>query len=216
MGRQQPAPAEPVTGTAAGVPFTALPPAAAGAGPAPLVLTWHMMDAPCTDAAFAAALPMTGVPAWRVHLGMPLCGARMLAGGMDAVLDLARADPMMSYLDPVVGQAAAEFPAALAELGERLPVRAGPVGLVGGSLGGAVVLRLLAGPQPAVAADAVELVGALRARYAQPDHVRLVTVPGLDHPLAERPGLEPAPQLPVAGEVDAAITGWFDEHLAAG
>ena len=36
-----------IIGTAAGVPFTALPPA--GSGPAPLVVTWHMMDAPCTD-----------------------------------------------------------------------------------------------------------------------------------------------------------------------
>src|SRR4051794_16105062 len=53
---------ETITGTAAGVPFTALPPAGAVDGPAPLIVTWHMLDAPRTDAAFAAALPMTGVP----------------------------------------------------------------------------------------------------------------------------------------------------------
>jgi len=59
---------ETISGTAAGVPFTALPPAQATDGPSPLIVTWHMLDAPRTDSAFAAALPMTGVPAWRVHL----------------------------------------------------------------------------------------------------------------------------------------------------
>src|SRR5207249_10014836 len=67
---------ETITGTAGGVPFTALPPTGTTDGPAPLIVTWHMLDAPRTDAAFAAALPVTGVPAWRVHLGMPMCGAR--------------------------------------------------------------------------------------------------------------------------------------------
>jgi hypothetical protein len=54
---------EPITGLAAGVPFTALPPTVIVDGPAPLVSAWHMLDPPCTDAAFAAALPLTGVPA---------------------------------------------------------------------------------------------------------------------------------------------------------
>ncbi len=53
---------ETVTGTAAGVPFTALPPTEGTDGHAPLIVTWHMLDAPRTDAAFAAALPMAGVP----------------------------------------------------------------------------------------------------------------------------------------------------------
>jgi hypothetical protein len=53
---------ETITGTAAGVPFTALPPAGATDSAAPLIVTWHMLDAPRTDAAFAAALPMSGVP----------------------------------------------------------------------------------------------------------------------------------------------------------
>lgn len=78
----------PITGTAAGVPFTALPPA--DDGPAPLLLTWHMLDAPRSDAAFAAVLPLHDLPAWRVHLGMPMCGARMVDGRMDAGLELVR------------------------------------------------------------------------------------------------------------------------------
>jgi pimeloyl-ACP methyl ester carboxylesterase len=274
-----------VTGTAAGVPFTALPPTVPVDGPAPLVVTWHMIDAPRTDAAFAAALPMAGVPAWRVHLGMPLCGARMVDGSMDAVFEHARQDSVLAYLAPFVQQAVTEFPAALAELRERLPLDAGPIGVVGGSLGGAVVLRMLAerrvpvvaaalvnpairahsvvelleeiigqpypwndesrhaadqldfvaraddiaaaDPQPplllvsgeldipALRADAGALVGALRDRYATPDHVELVTVPGMGHPLAEEPGLEPAPQLPVAKAVDEAMIEWFLRHLTS-
>lgn len=96
----------PLTGTAAGVPFTALPPDSGGA--APLIVTWHMHAPPCSDAAFAAALPMHGLPAWRVHLGMPGCGARMAGGRMDAVRQLVRDDALRSYLDPLVRQAAAE------------------------------------------------------------------------------------------------------------
>ncbi len=67
------------------MPFTALPPAADA--PAPLLVTWHMLDAPRSDAAFAAALPLHDLPAWRVHLGMPMCGARMVDGRMDAGLE---------------------------------------------------------------------------------------------------------------------------------
>jgi Prolyl oligopeptidase family len=274
---------EPITGVAAGVPFTALPPTVGVEGPAPLVLTWHMLDAPCTDAAFAAALPLTGVPAWRVHLGMPLCGARMIESSMDAVAELACKDPLMAYLAPVVWQAAEEFPAALSALRQQLPVNNGPLGMVGGSLGGMVVLQILArsqipitvaalvnpaarvrtaiglvkgaagrpypwnaesrkaadrldfvarvediaarAPQPALLVlsgeldfpasrtDAAELVGALRERYAQPDHIQLTTVPDLAHPLADPPGLQPAPQLPTAKAVDEAITQWFLHHL---
>ncbi|WP_016700391.1 hypothetical protein, partial [Actinoalloteichus spitiensis] len=143
----------PITGTAAGVPFTALPPAEGG--PAPLIVTWHMLDAPRSDAAFAAALPMHGLPAWRVHLGMPMCGARMVDGSMDAGLELIREDVLMSALHPFVRQATEEFPAALESIRARFPVGDGPVGVLGGSLGGAVALRVLADTDIPVAAAAV-------------------------------------------------------------
>ncbi|TDC15996.1 alpha/beta hydrolase [Streptomyces sp. 8K308] len=273
---------ETITGTAAGVPFTALPPAGAVDGPAPLVVTWHMLDAPRTDAAFAAALPMTGVPAWRVHLGMPMCGARMVDGRLDAALELAREDALLSFLAPIARQAADEFPAALAALREQLPVDDGPIGVLGASLGGAVALRVLttlripvlavALVNPAVRirsvvglverlaghpyrwtaeshgvadeldfvarageltgepplllvsgerdhqdlrADAAALVGALRERYPRPDEVELVTVPDLAHPLAEEPGLKPAPQLPATRTVDEILTRWFVRRLTS-
>ncbi len=259
----------PITGTAAGVPFTALPPACDG--PAPLIVTWHMLDAPRSDAAFAAALPMNGLPAWRVHLGMPMCGARMVDGSMDAGLELLRKDVLMSALYPFVRQAREEFPAALASIRTQLPVDDGPIGVLGGSLGGAVALSVLAdtdvpvfaaavvnaairirsvvdlfpdeypydaesekvadsldfvakagviaGRSPllvvsgeldhaALRADAVDLVEALGTRG------ELLPVPGLAHPLAEEPGIEPAPQLPQAREVDSGLVTWFRRRLA--
>ncbi|MBN6038192.1 alpha/beta hydrolase [Amycolatopsis sp. 195334CR] len=258
----------PITGTAAGVPFTALPPA--GDGPAPLILTWHMLDAPRSDAAFAAALPMHGLPAWRVHLGMPMCGARMVDGSMDAGMALVREDVLMSFLYPFAKQAAEEFPAALASIRDQLPVDDGPIGVLGGSLGGAVALQVLAGTQVPVFAGAlvnacirmrsvVELfpgdypydaesekavesmdflagtkTDALTGRApllvvsGEEDHpglrtdalsladatgAELLSIPGLAHPLAEEPGIEPAPQLPLAREVDAGLTEFFRRHL---
>ncbi|MGH3899776.1 MAG: alpha/beta hydrolase family protein [Pseudonocardiaceae bacterium] len=134
---------ETITGTAAGVPFTALPPTGVTDGSAPLIVTWHMLDAPRTDAAFAAALPMTGVPAWRVHLGMPMCGARMVDGRVDAIIEFARKDALMAFLAPFIYQAADEFPTALAALRDQLPVDDEPIGVLGGSLGGAVALEVL-------------------------------------------------------------------------
>jgi pimeloyl-ACP methyl ester carboxylesterase len=276
---------ETITGTAAGVPFTALPPTGSAEGPAPLIVTWHMLDAPRTDAAFAAALPMTGVPAWRVHLGMPMCGARMVDGRVDAIVELARKDALMAFLAPFVHQAAEEFPAALVALRDQLPVDDGPIGVLGGSLGGTVALEVLttrrapikavalvnpavrirsvvelvttgmtgsgepypwtaesrkaadeldfvaraadvmAQPplllvsgeldHPALRTDAAALVDALRERHAHPDEVELRTVPDLQHPLADEPGLEPAPQLPVAKVVDGILTQWFRRQLTA-
>jgi dienelactone hydrolase len=274
----------PISGWAAGVPFTALPPGGyipdgGTTKPAPLVVTWHMMDAPRSDAAFAAALPLFGVPAWRVHLGMPLVGRRPVEGAYERALT----DPMLRYVRPLVRQATGEFPAALAALRDQLPISDAPIGVVGASLGGNVALNVLADPPvpvaaaalvnpgirarsvveifaatagtpypwgdeataaadrldfvahaglisggaqppallvvsgeldyPSLRADASELVAALRAGYADPERVRLTEIPGLDHPLAERPGLLPAPQIPLAKLVDEVVTDWFRTHL---
>jgi pimeloyl-ACP methyl ester carboxylesterase len=241
-------------------------------GPAPLVVAWHLLDAPCTDAAFAAALPLNGVPAWRVYLGLPLCGARSLPNGQQAIVELAREDIVLRYVDNLVRQAAGEFPAALAEIRARFEIADGPIGVVGGSLGGAVASLVLAERPVPIAAGAL-LNAAIRARSVaavvergmdepyvwtdasraaadrldfvaradeladvpvlvvsgERDHPplradavelagvlpkgRLVSVPGLDHPLAERPGVEPAPQIPNARVVDRAVTDWFNQYL---
>ena len=47
----------PVTGRAAGVPFIVFAPDSGDHATSPIVLAWHLLDAPRTEAAFAAALP---------------------------------------------------------------------------------------------------------------------------------------------------------------
>jgi pimeloyl-ACP methyl ester carboxylesterase len=182
---------ETITGTAAGVPFTALPPAGAIDGPAPLIVTWHMLDAPRTDAAFAAALPMAGVPAWRVHLGMPMCGARMVDGRVDAVIELAREDALMAFLAPFTRQAADEFPAALTALRDQLPVDDEPVCVLGASLGGAVALQVLTACD--IPITAVALVNPA---------VRIRSAVGLVEGLAGRPYRWTAESRQAAAELD--------------
>ncbi|WP_342779944.1 hypothetical protein [Prauserella rugosa] len=154
-----------ITGSAAGVPYTALPPRGVD-GRAALIITWHMLDAPRTDAAFAAALPMADVPAWRVHLAMPMCGGRMVDGSVDAVVELARRDAVRAFLVPFVREAAAEFPAVLDALRSQLPIVDGPVGVLGGSLGGAVVLEVLAGGDVPIGTAAL-VNPAVRARWCR-------------------------------------------------
>jgi alpha-beta hydrolase superfamily lysophospholipase len=45
-----------------------------------------------------------------------------------------------------------------------------------------------------------------------PDRTALVEIPGMEHALAEEPGLEPAPQSAHAKLVDAAVVDWFRRH----
>lgn len=152
---------EQITGTAAGVPYIALPPAEDGDG-APLVVTWHMMDPPRSEAAMAAALPLAELPAWRVYLGLPMFGYRAPAGGFEQVLNLCAEDIVIKLMGPVVEQAAAEAPAAIAVLRAELGAGNGPIGLVGGSMGSAVALRFLAeGTLPVNAAALVSPVSQL-------------------------------------------------------
>lgn len=134
---------EPITGTAAGVPYLALPPEKDGDG-APLVVAWHMMDPPRSEAAMASALPLADVSALRVYLGLPMFGSRGPAGGFEEVMGLCAEDFVLKLIGPVVERAAAEAPAAIAALRAELPVGDGAIGLVGGSAGSAVALLLLA------------------------------------------------------------------------
>ncbi len=148
-----------ITGTAAGVPFVVTPPAAARPDTAPAVLAWHLMDAPRTEAAFAAALPLAGLDAWRVYLGLPMSGSRLPEGGYEELMRLGYEDAVLNLQGPVTAQAAAEFPAALDELRGRLGLGGGPVGVLGGSVGAAVAL--LAVTDSDVAIDAAVLVNPL-------------------------------------------------------
>ncbi|WP_435869838.1 alpha/beta hydrolase [Amycolatopsis methanolica] len=214
-----------MSGTAAGVPCTALPPA--GGGRAPVIVTWHMLDAPWTDAAFAAALPMRGVPAWWVHLAMPMCGARMVDGRLDAAIELARRDALLAFLAPFVRQGGRGIPGR-PEGTSRAPAdrrpRRTPVPVDGGGAPSGGLVRLCragrragsgaaaAGERRAGHPDLRVDAAALVARLA---HAELVDVLELAHPLAEEPGLEPAPQLRTAKAVDEVLTSWFTRQLAA-
>ena len=138
----------PVSGTAAGVPFLALPPPGRARPGAPVVVAWHLMDPPRTEAAFAAALPMAGLDAWRIYLGLPMCGARLPAGGQDELMRRGYADAVLNLQGPIAAQGAEEFPAALAELRTALDLGDGPLALLGGSMGSAVALLVLTETAP--------------------------------------------------------------------
>ena len=132
-------------GTAAGVPFTAIAPDQPTEN-APLIVVWHMLDAPRTDAAMAAALPLDGLNAWRIYLGLPMTGSRTPEGGWEPLFE----DVVLKIYDPITKQAAQEFPAALAELRQKFGD--GPLYFVGGSLGAAVAIEALASGVPVEAA----------------------------------------------------------------
>ncbi|HEV7828092.1 MAG TPA: alpha/beta hydrolase [Pseudonocardiaceae bacterium] len=162
-----------INGSAAGVPYTALPPRN-NAAHAPLVLIWHLMDSPCTDVAMAAALPMAALPAWRVYLGLPLTGRRLPDGGFDELMRLGYADAVLNLFGPILSQAIDEAPVAAAAVRAELGIAEGPIGVAGGSLGAAVAAGVIADRALPVAAaalvnPAVRVAGAVAAnerRYA--------------------------------------------------
>ncbi|NIJ11482.1 dienelactone hydrolase [Saccharomonospora amisosensis] len=261
----------PMRGTAAGVPFVALPPADDRTA-APLVVAWHLMSPPRSEQAMSAALPMAGLAAWRVYLGLPMSGERAPAAGEEEFFRLAAQDYVLNVAEPVTEQAAAEFPAVVAELRQRLSAADTPVGVLGGSAGATVALEVMARQDvpvdaaalvspvtqlaPAVAANernygvtyhwsersravarrydfvrrAEELTGhvllvvgerddiafrepASALRDALGERARLVVIPGMEHALAEEPGIEQAPQTEHAALVDAEVTEWFRARL---
>lgn len=144
----------PIQGKAAGVPFVALPPADDRAA-APLVVAWHLMSPPRSERAMAAALPMAGLHAWRVYLGLPMFGERAPAGGEEEFFRLASEDYVLNVAEPVVEQAAAEFPAVIEELRERMPIDDAPIGVLGGSAGATVALEVMARQDAPIAAAAL-------------------------------------------------------------
>jgi hypothetical protein len=154
------APQGAISGSAAGVPFLVVPPANSTDPDAPVVVAWHLMDPPRTEAAFAAALPLAGLHAWRIYLGLPMCGARLPAGGHRELMQLGYTDAVMNLQWPIAAQGAEEFPAAFAELRRRFRLGDGPVALVGGSMGSAVAQLVLTeiGPGAGVLARAAVMI----------------------------------------------------------
>lgn len=136
-------PRTPIRGTAAGVPYLALPPGD-GAETAPLVVVWHLGSPPRSETAMAAALPLRALGAWRVYLGLPMLGSRLPDGGLDEFFRLFREDMVLNVFDSVARAAVEELPAGLAELRDRLPIGDGPLSLVGGSTGAWVAQSVVA------------------------------------------------------------------------
>ena len=164
-----------LAGTAAGVPFVALPPAG-GARPARVVVLWHLLGTPGTPAAMAAALPLRDVPAWRVYLELPGTGSRAPAAAWPEFL--LETDLLLDAYGPIVEGAAGELPAVLTKLRTELPLGEGPIALVGGSAGGhAALLTLLRADlevsaavlvNPAVRAETVITVNERLADFRYP------------------------------------------------
>jgi len=147
----------PLTGTAAGVPFLAVAPDTPRPD-APVVVAWHLVDPPRTEAAFAAALPLAGLDAWRIYLGLPMAGVRSPDGGLDELQRLGYEDAVMHLHGPIARHGADELPAALAELRDRFDLGGGPLGLVGGSNGAAVAELVLAEVAPAAGIEVAAAV----------------------------------------------------------
>ncbi|MGH2896686.1 MAG: alpha/beta hydrolase family protein [Solirubrobacteraceae bacterium] len=166
---------EAIAGLAAGVPFVALPPDG-GPGPAeepPLIVAWHLNAPPRSAAAMAAALPLTGLSAWRAYLDLPMHGRRQLPGGLEEFMRLGYDDAVLHAFAPQVDQAVAEFPPALAALRQRLGIAERPIGLLGASIGALPALLVMAQGRVPVSAAALispaiqltEVVAANERRY---------------------------------------------------
>jgi len=91
------------------------------------------------------ALPLDEVPAVKVYLGLPLFGARQLAGGMQELARRQQEDVALQVFEPIVMGAAGELSKVVEALAKGQCMRTGDaVALVGFSAGGASVLAALA------------------------------------------------------------------------
>ena len=139
------------TGTTSnGVPYVARRAEEVGA---PVIAAWHLLDPPRTEAAFSAALPLSGLDATVIYFGLPLSGSRMPEGGVDTIMSLAADDPVTRLFGPICLGAIEEFPHAFADARSALGVSEDArVGLLGGSAGSAVAAGVLAGGESGAAA----------------------------------------------------------------
>ena len=192
-----------LSGVAAGVTYVALPPAGRDESqPAPLIVAWHLNDPPRSAAAMAAALPLASVQAWRVYLDLPMHGGRQLPGGMEEFMRLGYQDAVLKAFEPQVAQAADEFPEVLAELRAQLPVTAGPIGVLGASIGALPAqLAMVGGAVPVAAAALVSPVIQLAEVVAANERRFNVTYPWSD---ASRAVADRFDFVSRAGEIAAA------------
>ena len=148
---------------------------------APVVVAWHLADPPSSETAMAAALPLAGLDAWRVYLGLPMHSSRSI--DPDEYMRLAYEDAVVNHFGPITAQARAEFPAAYAELADRFGF-SGPLALLGGSLGSAVAQLVAVDRDDVVAEVLVSPVATLRSIVAANERRFGVTYPW--HPAATK------------------------------
>jgi dienelactone hydrolase len=180
MSDRSPLDSNALTGEAAGVPYVVLPPKSTRDQVA-TVIVWHMHDPPRSERAMVAALPLRGLDAWRLYLGLPLSGSRLPAGGLDAFFALGYEDAVLNLYGPTVQQAADEFAAAFTELRRQHGLAEGPIAAVGASIGALVALSVVATGEPPVLAIAL-VSPALRVASVVAANARLfgVTYPWSD------------------------------------
>jgi pimeloyl-ACP methyl ester carboxylesterase len=147
-----------------GVPCVVLPPAGGPRAGAPVVVAWHPLDAPGNERDFAAAVPLAGLDAWRVYVGLPLSGSRMPAGGAAEIQRRIQEDVVLRLHRHVVEGALAEFPGAFAAIRREFGIADGvPVGVLGGSMGAAAAQLVMAeGGVPVRAAVLINPVTRMR------------------------------------------------------
>ncbi len=162
---------------AAGVPYVVRPPQHGPRADAPVVVAYHLLDPPRTETAFAAAVPLDGLDAWKIYFGLPLSGARLPAGGMDELWRLVTEDPVLKVHRQVTLGALAEFPDAYAVVRRNLDIDEDvPLGVMGGSMGGAVAQLVAAEGGISVRAAVLinpvvrfrTTIDALSARFGRP------------------------------------------------
>jgi pimeloyl-ACP methyl ester carboxylesterase len=147
----------------------------------PVVVAWHLADPPSSETAMAAALPLAGLDAWRVYLGLPMHSSRSI--DPDEYMRLAYEDAVVNHFGPITAQARTEFPAAYAELADRFGF-SGPLALLGGSLGSAVAQLVAVDRDDVVAEVLVSPVATLRSIVAANERRFGVTYPW--HPAATK------------------------------
>lgn len=125
----------------------------------PPIVLWHGFGPPASEEAMMEALPLDEVDAVKVYLGLPLFGARALAGGTKELARRQSEDIALQVFKPVVVGAGNELTDVVGALQhEACMQRDGPINLVGFSAGGAAALYALA--QGSVRVDAAVLINA--------------------------------------------------------
>jgi pimeloyl-ACP methyl ester carboxylesterase len=78
----------------------------------------------------------------------------------------------------------------------------------------ALLLITGADDDPAFPAQTERLESELSRLYDDPERLRRMSIPGMEHAFAAEPGIEPAPQTTEAQLVDAATSEWFGCYLS--